>query len=529
VTDLFWPPTLYPSASRIDVLDNAGRYSSGFSGFTRTIGRPGTRLRMAMTFHALKDEKKALVEAIISALGGEGRVYVHDHSNTARGATSFAELVPNPTFDSLTGFTISSVFDAVLTDRVLRLTRNRNTGVAATGVRLTDAATVTPYQPYVGRMLIIPGRGMTTGFGLRFGSSAAGSEYAVSSGQDAGLLELAFTPYASTAHFAMSHNSTNSPAGEYCEIPFVSLAPCALVDNGQNLLPTTDINNAAWSKSNCTTPSTSVALPDGSTGTTNTIHEASDTGQIHFLSETITLSGSALGSDFCFGVALKAAGRTWGQIRLRDETATHDIIQSINLSTGALGTRTVDGATWGSDRAFVVSLGDGWWGVFIVGRLLTSNTSIGVRILVGEADADVTFNGTNQDSIYVWRPTLAQSSVPMRLSATTGTALASGTEQGLGHGIYTKGWPASTAGMRKIGDLVAINGQLLKITAPVSSDAAGRAFLQFGGHLKSAPADGTPVILNTSMGKFMLENPENGWSNAPGIFSDAEIVLVEAA
>jgi hypothetical protein len=176
-----------------------------------------------------------------------------------------------------------------------------------------------------------------------------------------------------------------------------------------------------------------------------------------------------------------------------------------------------------------VSLGNDWWGVFIVGRLLTSNTSIGVRILVGEADADVTFNGTNQDSIYVWRPTLAQSSVPMRLSATTGTALTSGELQGLGHGIYTKGWPASTANIRKVGDIVAISGQMLKINAPVNSDAAGRAFMQFGGHLQAAPADGTPVILNTPMQRSMLESPENGRSNPFARFAETEIVLVGPA
>jgi hypothetical protein len=295
MTDYFWPPQLIVSRSKVDTIDGSGRFSSGLSNRQRTIGRPGTATRISLSLEVLQDAEKAIAEALLESLGGTNRVYIHDHSNILRTGSSaaFAELVPNPTMASLTGFTVSSVFDSVLTDRVLRLTRNRNTGVAATGVRLTDAATVTPYQPYVGRMLIIPCQGMTTGFGLRWGSSAAGSEYAVSSGQDAGLLELAFTPYASTAHFAMSHNSTSSPAGESCEIPFVSVAPCALVDNGQNLLPTTDINDAAWSKSNCTTPSTSVTLPDGSTGTTNTIHEASDTGQIHFLSETITLSGSA--------------------------------------------------------------------------------------------------------------------------------------------------------------------------------------------------------------------------------------------
>jgi hypothetical protein len=531
VTDYFFPPQLTPNASRVDILDNAGRYSSGFTNRQRTIGRPGTATRLSLTFRNLQSDARAIYQALVESLGGEGRVYVHDHSHEERdGVTSFAELVPKPTFASSTGFTVGSFFDSAIVDRVMRLTRNQNTGLANSGIRITDAATVTPYRPYVGRMLILPGRGPATGFGLRFGSTAFNSDYAVSSGEEAGLLELPFVPYDSTTHFGMTQLSSSAIAGDYFSVAFVSLAPCALVDNGQNYLPTTDLSNAAWSKTNCTIDTDSVTLPDGSTGTVNTLHEASDTGQAHFIGDNITITAGA-GTDWTFGVALKASGRTWAQIRLRDETASHHVVQSINLSTGALGTLSSEGATWGSARASVVNLGNGWWGLFITGRLLTSNTNLGVRIFAGEADADTDYDGTNQDSIYVWRPTLAQSGVPMRLSATSGTALTTGTLQGLGHGIYTKGWPVSTSSIRKTGDVVAINGQFLKVNAPVNSDAAGRAYLQFAGHLQAAPADGDPVILNTPLQRSMLESTENGWTNTPGDghFTDGELILVGPA
>ncbi len=531
MTDYFFPPQLTPNASRIDILDSAGRYSSGFTNRQRTIGRPGTATRLSLTFRNLQSDARAIYQALVESLGGEGRVYVSDHSHEERdGVTSFAELVPQPTFASSTGYTIGSIFDQSTVDRVMRLTRNQNTGVANSAVRITDAATVTPYRPYVGRMLVLPGRGPATGFGLRFGSTAFGSDYAVSSGHEAGLIELPFVPYASTAHLGLTQLSTTAIAGDYFGVAFASLAPCALVDNGQNYLPNTDISNAVWTKTNCSIAATSVTLPDGSTGTANTIKEASDTAQSHFIGENVTIAASA-GVDFTFGVALKAANRTWAQIRLRDESAGHHVIQSINLATGALGTLASDGATWGSARASVVSLGQGWYDVTITGRLLTSNTDLGVRILVGEADADITFNGANQDSIYVDRPTLSQSGVPRRLVATSGTAAETGTLQGLGHGIYTCGWPASTSSIRKRGDIVAINGQFLKVNAPVNSDASGRAFLQFGGHLQAAPDDGDPVILNTPLQRSMLESSENGWTNTPGDgnFTDGELVLVGPA
>ncbi len=531
MTDYFFPPQLTPNASRVDILDNAGRYSSGLTNRQRTIGRPGTATRLSLTFRNLQSDARAIYQALVESLGGEGRVYVSDHSHEERdGGTSFAELVPNPTFNSSTGFTIGSIFDQAIVDRVMRLTRNQNTGVANSSVRITDAATVTPYRPYVGRMLVLPGRGPATGFGLRFGSTAFGSDYAVSSGQDAGLLELPFVPYASTTHFGLTQLSTTAIANDYFGVAFASLAPCALVDNGQNYLPNSDVSNAVWTKSNASISATSVTLPDGSTGTANTLKEDATASTTHFAGENVTITASA-GLDWTFGCAFQVSNRGWVQVRLRDEAAGSHVFQSLNLNTGALGTLSTDGSSWASERAVVVSLGQGWYALFVTARLLTSATDIGVRIFAGNADASTSFTGLNQDSLHFWRPTLAQSGVPMRLTATSGTAATTGTVQGLGHGIYTKGWPASTASIRRRGDIVAINGQFLKVNAPVNSDAAGRAFLQFGGHLQAAPDDGDPVILNTPLQRSMLESPENGWTNAPGdgILTDGELVLVGPA
>lgn len=529
MSELFWPPTLIPSRTDITVIDSVGRFSSPLNGITQTVGRPGSRLRMSLSLNTLNERKRLMLQSLIAASrGGTKPIRVPDHSYTRAGSFSGAELVTNPTFASgTTGYTVSSVWTMAVNDRVLRLTRVSNTGAAVGGIRVTDAITVTPYQPYVGRALVMPGRGPSTGLRFNYGSSAFASDYLAATGYTAGLIQSVFVPYASTVHYSIGQGITTSQAGDTLEVSYLSLAPCALIDNAPNVIPySVDLSNAAWNQgARMSVAATAVTLPDGSSGTTNTLHEDATASNTHFLGDNITVS--SLAGDWCMAGAFKAANRTWVQIRLQDVDGAATATANLNLSTGTIGTVTDDGTVWDDARAYVVSIGNGWYYLALIARNKTSNTNIGARIFIGEGDADVTFSGADQDSIYAWRPTLAQSSVPIRLSATTGTAYEDGNLQNLGGGLYTKGWPVSTSGLLLPGDQVEIGGQLQIVTGPVNSDAAGRAFLPIPS-LRRAPVDNEPVIIVNPMGRFIPEEPENGWTNVPGIFSDSELVLVES-
>lgn len=507
-----------------------GRFPSALNGITQTVGRPGSRLKMSMSFRNITSRNRALLQTIIAAArGGTSPIRVKDHTYTLAGSFSGAELVSNPNFSSgTTGYSVSSVWTAAVNEHVLRLTRVSNTGVAVGGIRVTNAITVTPYQPYVGRALVMPGRGPYTELRLNYGSSAFASDYLASTGFEAGMIQSVFVPYASTVHYSIGQGITTSQAGDTLELSYFSLAPCALVDNAPNIIPySVDLANAAWNQgARMSVSTTSVVLPDGSSGTTNTLHEDATAADTHFLGDNMTVS--SLAGDWCLAGAFKAANRTWVQIRLQDVTGAANATANLNLSTGALGSVTDDGTVWDNARAYVVALGNGWYYLALIARNTTANTTIGARIFIGEGDGDVTFSGANQDSIYAWRPSLAQSSVPIRLSANTGTAYEDGNLQNLGGGLYTKGWPASTSGLLIKGDQVEIGGQLQIVAGPVNSDAAGRAWLPIPS-IRKAPVDNEPVIIVGPLGKFIPEDAENGWTNVPGVFSDSEIVLVEAA
>ncbi len=530
MADFLWPAGLIANSSEAGVRGSGAGFAAPTSGFTRSVSRPGEQTLLTMRFQGLRDTKRHQLRSMIAALRGVvNRVWCPDHSYVQRGSVSAPELLPSATFaNGLTDYTMSSVWSGAVNDRTLRATRNSNTGVAVGMIRPTNAVTVTSYRPVAARALFVAGRGPSDGLRLNFGSTAFGSEYGGLTGGEAGMLITSIVPVASSLHFSLGQGITTSIANDFLDVPFMSLAHCAQVDNGPNLvLQSADLNNAAWTKTDITTPSTAVVLPDGSSGTVNTLHENSVSSTTHFLAQdNLTLSAAA--QDVCFGVALKAANRNWAQIRIRDNTAATQARANFNANTGVVGTVAQDG-TFTELRTFVVDLGNGWYGCFLIARKNTANTNFGARILIATADDNTSFNGLNQDSIYAWRPSLAASGVPFRLTATTSTAYATGQSQNLGGGIYTKGWPASTSGLLLNDDVVQVGGRFLFLNGPVNSDAAGRAWLPVSNTFREAPADSDAVIFNNPLVRCMFEQHENRWANRPGPFTDAEIVLSEAA
>jgi hypothetical protein len=526
--DRLWPVTLIPAANRIDIIDSSGRFVSPLNGYTRTVSRPGERMRLTMSFRNITEVKRATLQAEIASLRGAAhRVYANDHSFTNRGSFTAPELVTNWDVDSTTGFTVSSVWTATLVESAYRFTRNQNTGVAVSVVR-TDALTVVQYAPYVARILVLPGSDQSEAYRINIGSSAFASDYSLLSGSSYGMVTHAFVAPATSIHYSLGQGITTNRAGSSFSISMMSLARCGLVDNGQNHLTTTDLSNAAWTKNNVTINTTSVVLPDGSTATANTIRETatSPASNTYNIAEDVTVTAGS--QDYTFTIALKAGTRTWAQIRLRDNATTEIAWAYINLSTGALGGVSSDAASWLYPRASVVSLGNSWYKLSITARLVSAvNTSIGVRVVIAEGDGDTTFIGSAQDSIFASLPTLSASGVPVRLVATSGTAVASGASQNLAGGVHTKGWPASTSGLLVPGDRVQIGSQLLLVAEPLNSDADGKAFLHTNPAFQIAPDDNEPVIVTSAMGKFFLEPQETGFSNAPAgtNLTDAEIVL----
>lgn len=314
-----------------------------------------------------------------------------------------------------------------------------------------------------------------------------------------------------------------SLAGDWVDVPWLSFARCALIDNRPNLLLQSDVFGTSWTPSNATVGTNATAAPDGTT-TADSIIEDSTASTSHGIYQAVTVSSAA--ADYTFTVCLKASGRTWAMVRLYETTGATQVDAYVNLSTGAIGT-TATGANWSDLRAFSTSLGDGWYRVAIVGRKTNAATTLRGYVYLATADNTPIYNGNGSGNIHAWRGGLAQSSVPFNPMQTTTAADADGALQ-TGSGLYIKGLPASTSGLLLAGDQVQIGDELLFVAAPLDSTAGGLGYLQLHRPLRTPAADNAPVIVHEPMGKFLLAQSENGWINSAPAFTDSTLDFIEA-
>jgi hypothetical protein len=95
-----------------------------------------------------------------------------------------------------------------------------------------------------------------------------------------------------------------------------------------------------------------------------------------------------------------------------------------------------------------------------------------------------------------------------------------------GSALDIDGLPTSANGVIKAGDWFEINSELKRVIADVNTNASGQGYIMFEPQLRASPADNTPVIFRSPMGRFLLSE-EVGWQTRPGTLSDLSIDLVE--
>lgn len=341
---------------------------------------------------------------------------------------------------------------------------------------------------------------------------------------------LAFVPSGTSAYFGLVDLQTDTVlAGDYYESSYFSLARCALVDNGANLLLHSDNidsfhapGNAVWTGTRLNAVgANSVAAPDGTT-TAEAIQEDSTASNTHLIAQSVTVSSAA--ADYTLTVALKGNGRNWAALEMNDGTSSVSNYFNITSGAGAVGASTTVGGTWANLRYFIADLGNGWFQCTIVARKTGSSTSLAARIYLATSDGGAVYSGGGVNAINAWRATLVQSPMPVRLSQTTSTSASSATQSG--SAIYTKGWPVSTSGLLLAGDWVEINGELKQLTAPINSDAIGLAYMQFRPSLAGSPSENDPIIVQEPFGRFIYPGGRE-FENLFGIYGDCEMNLEE--
>lgn len=94
--------------------------------------------------------------------------------------------------------------------------------------------------------------------------------------------------------------------------------------------------------------------------------------------------------------------------------------------------------------------------------------------------------------------------------------------------LYLKALPLSTNGLLLKDDRVQINNELLPVRSALNSDGSGYGYLPLVRPPRTIPADGDTVIIHQPMGRFVLAEPNGGWDDMPGGFSDFEFTLEES-
>jgi hypothetical protein len=152
-------------------------------------------------------------------------------------------------------------------------------------------------------------------------------------------------------------------------------------------------DNAAWSKSNATVTANAATAPDGTT-TADKLVENTVTAS-HALYQTTT---TVAGVVYTYSVYIKAAGRSFAQLRYENSGATQFWAVNINLTTGAFTTASFGSPT--NTAASVTDVGNGWWRVVI--SVTSNNTSFLGIIFPQDSLGNNSYTGDGTSGVLVW-------------------------------------------------------------------------------------------------------------------------------
>lgn len=504
MSEVFLPPWIQPEQESHEWLDEGSSvFAASFApGLAQRQSYGGLRLKLSRRHTVRAEEKAYLLAALANTRGRYNALRTKVHV-LSRGSGMGSELLSNNTFpNGTTGWTSGSQYTLSASGRVLRAQRNATTAPDI-ALRPSSTIAVTQYAPLVQRFFVSAGRGGHTAFALRAGSTATGTDYlddAAVTGP--GLLSKAFVPHSTTAGIGLVDAAGQGlTADDFFLVPFTSLVRAALVDNRPNLILQSDtIDNGSWSSTGLgSVTANAVAAPDGTTTAELLNQDTSSGGHFRYQNYSVSSSIQTIAASCCF----RASNRTWAFLLLEEQTAGQSCQAFFNLSTGAIGTVT-SATNMANARAYIVAKGNGWFECHLVARKTNAATTVQLRLCASTGDNTLTYTGSAEGAIYVWRAGAAVSGTPFNPGVTT-SSLSTGTAQ-TGGGISLKGLPASTSGVLLPGDFVEINGELKQVTVALDADAAGLGYLQFEPALIRSPANDDPVILTDPMGKFLVSN-----------------------
>lgn len=149
----------------------------------------------------------------------------------------------------------------------------------------------------------------------------------------------------------------------------------------------------SWALTRCTVPTTNATAPDGS-ATADVIHEDATAASTHYVQSVPTgaLAGTTL---YCLSTYFCSINRAFAGLYFDNGGAY--ILATFDLTTGEAA---VSG-TASLMAAWTEPFGD-WWRCVARHRTVGAPGAGSAHVRVAEALDDTTFDGLNQDSLYVW-------------------------------------------------------------------------------------------------------------------------------
>lgn len=515
------PPSLLPEQPvNIELIDDqtalfAPMFGRGWAQ-RNSYGDP--RWRLSLQYKGMRSWQRSRLFSAMQESRGKFSTVRAAIAQTLRGNFPATELIPDNDFSttSVAGWTAerSTLRSG---DGVLRSVNNSG---SLYWQLYRSGITVTQYAPYALRAFYNTNPAIESlTFGPAIVSGFQRDNYSATKGLRTVSMVAGSTSM--TAYPFVQTTGSGYMPGTFLELPYISLARCALVDTGSNYLDRpSEFSQPAWTKTRITATASGTTAPDG-TSTAETLTETATSGT-HYISHTNSrptgaadicayghFKQSVLDRDIVLRISNTAGGADYAEARL-------------DLSAGTVGAVTV-GGTATNGRAFVTSLGNGWYKVSVIARL-PSSTSITAEAYMADSSGATSYTGTT-GAMFAWQVGATLSSVPVKNSVAHNQAAPAGIAP-TGGMMYLKGLPASTDGLLLPGDFFEVNGELKQVTMSLDSDAAGRGIVQFRPGLARPPADNDPIIILNPLGRFALaQNVKMGLQF--GAYADAAIELEE--